>query len=374
MKILIAPDKFKGSLSAQKVCEAIKKGFLHSDKELEFKIIPMADGGEGTAAMLAEYTGGKMIQVEAKDPFFRPVQASYGISGDGKTAFVEMASASGLQLLRPEERNARRGTTYGTGQLIRSALDNGVSEVVLGVGGSATNDGGIGMGEALGAHYYDQSGNQLQPIGENLIHIKSVGLENLDPRLKSVAFTAICDVDNPLTGLRGAAHVFGPQKGATPEDVEYLDEGLKNFARVVNSQLGLDINFPGAGAGGGLGGGARIFFDVRFQPGMLFISEFIHLNEAVKAADLVVTGEGKMDEQTLFGKVVKGVADVCKALNKQLVVIVGKNELPPEKVGLLGIKKVVALLDGRTSEKDAFENTYELIEKRVKEEVAPFFL
>ena len=374
MKILIAPDKFKGSLSAQKVSEAIKEGFLHSGKELDYKIIPMADGGEGTAAMLAEYTGGKMIQVEVKDPFFRSIQASYGISGDGKTAFVEMASASGLQLLSPGERNARRGATFGTGQLIRSALDHGVSQVVLGVGGSGTNDGGIGMGEALGARFFDLAGNQLKPVGESLIHIKSVNLENLDPRLKSVTFTAICDVDNPLTGLQGAAHVFGPQKGATSDDVEFLDKGLKNFARVVNSQLGIDINFPGAGAGGGLGGGARIFFDVRFQPGMRFISDFIHLDEAVKAADLIITGEGKIDEQTLSGKVVKGIADVCKAFNKPLVVVVGKNELSPEKLGLLGIKKVVALMDGKTSEAEAFENTYKLVEKRVKEEVAPFFL
>jgi glycerate kinase len=374
MTILLAPDKFKGSLAASQVCDAMKEAFAESGKDIEFIVIPMADGGEGTADMLTVYTGGTMIKVMVLDPFFREVEASYGISGDGKIAFVEMASASGLQLLKPEERNPLRGTTFGTGQLISSALDHGVTSIILGVGGSATNDGGIGMGKALGARFLDKSGSDLEPTGENLINIGSIDLKRLHPGLKSISVTAICDVDNPLTGTHGAAHVFGPQKGASPEDIKLLDDGLRNLAGVAKAQTGIDLEFPGAGAGGGLGGGSKLFFNVSFQPGMQFVSQFIKLGQSVKSSDLVVTGEGKMDEQTLSGKVVKGVADVCRTHNKPLIVVVGKNELAPEKVGLLGIKKVVALIDGNTPHEEAFNDTFRLIKKRIREEVVPFFL
>lgn len=374
MIILLAPDKFKGSLSARQVCAAMQEGFMESGKDIRFEIAPMADGGEGTAEMLTEYTGGEMIEVTVNDPFFRPVKASYGISGDGKTAFIEMASASGLQLLKPEERNPLNGSTFGTGQLIVSALDRGVASIVLGVGGSATNDGGIGMGEALGACFRDASGSKLKPIGYNLVNIDSIDLRGLHPRLEAVTITAICDVDNPLIGAQGAAHIFGPQKGASPADIVHLDNGLRNFANVAKSLTGTDINFPGAGAGGGLGGGAKLFFNITFQPGMEFISEFINLGHTVASCDLVVTGEGKMDEQTMAGKVIKGVADVCKKYNKPLIAVVGKNELAMEKVGLLGIRKVVALVGGTTSQEDAFRDTYNLIKKRIQEEVVPFFL
>jgi glycerate 2-kinase len=374
MKILIAPDKFKGSLEAIQVCQAIEEALNEAGRNLRLKSIPMADGGEGTSDMLTEFTRGKKIKVIVRDPFFRDIEAGYGISGDGKTAFVEMAAASGLQLLRPEERNALLGTTYGTGQLIASALDHGVKTIILGVGGSGTNDGGIGMGEALGAKFYNGSGNQLKPIGNNLIEIQSIDIQNLHPRLGEVSFTAICDVSNPLIGTNGAAYVFGPQKGATSEDVKFLDSGLRNLAQVVRDQLGLDINFPGAGAGGGLGGGAKIFFDVKFQSGIEFVMNFIGLDKLVSKSDLVITGEGKMDEQTLSGKVVKGVADMCHRYRKQLVVVVGKNELADDKLSLLGVNKVVALLDGKTSEREAFNNTYQLVKKRIREEVIPFFL
>lgn len=374
MNILIAPDKFKGSLEAIQVCQAIEEALNEAGRNLRLKSIPMADGGEGTSDMLTEFTRGKKIKVIVRDPFFRDVEAGYGISGDGKTAFVEMAAASGLQLLRHEERNALLGTTYGTGQLIASALDHGVKIIILGVGGSGTNDGGIGMGEALGAKFYNGSGNQLKPIGNNLIEIQSIDIQNLHPRLGEVSFTAICDVSNPLIGTKGAAYVFGPQKGATPEDVKFLDNGLRNLAQVAQNQLGLDINFPGAGAGGGLGGGAKIFFDVKFRSGIEFVMNFIGLDKLVSKSDLVITGEGKMDEQTLSGKVVKGVADLCHRYRKQLVVVVGKNELADDKLSLLRVNKVVALLDGKTSEREAFNNTYQLVKKRIREEVIPFFL
>jgi glycerate kinase len=374
MTVLIAPDKFKGSLDAAKVCQAIEEAFQKSGKKIQTKSIPMADGGEGTCDMLTAFSGGKKIKEKVLDPFFRTIEVEYGISGDGKTAFVEMAAASGLQLLNPEERDALLGTTYGTGQLILSALDHGVSSIIMGVGGSGTNDGGMGMGNALGAKFLDADNAELKPIGKNLKSIRRIDLSHLHPRIKDVSFTAICDVSNPFYGTQGAAYVFGPQKGATPADVKFLDEGLRNFADVVEQQLGLNLNFPGAGAGGGLGGGAKIFFNVQFQSGIAFIMRFIGLEALVRESDLVITGEGKMDEQTLSGKVVKGVADLSRKYNKPLIAIVGRNELPPEKISLMGVHKVVALMDGGTDETEAFQKTYSLIGKRVQDEIIPFFL
>ena len=374
MRVLIAPDKFKGSLDATKVCQAIEEALHATGKQYESNSIPMADGGEGTCDMLTTFSHGKKIKVLVCDPFFRTIEGEYGISGDGKTAFVEMATASGLQLLKPEERNALRGTTYGTGQLIASALEQGVTSIIMGVGGSGTNDGGIGMGEALGARFYDSLGNSVKPVGESLKAIHSMDIRHLLPRVKEVNITAICDVSNPLYGFNGAAYVFGPQKGATPEVVKFLDEGLRNLAAVVQNQLGIDINFPGAGAGGGLGGGAKIFFDIQFQSGIKFLMDFVGLEELVRQSDLIITGEGKMDEQTLSGKVVHGVAELSRKYDKPLVVMVGKNELPPEKISLLGVTKVVALMDGKTSEKEALGSAYFLLKKRMAEEVIPFFL
>ena len=374
MKVLIAPDKFKGSLDAIKVCQAIEEALHQSGKQIQCISIPMADGGEGTCDMLTQFSKGKKIKVQVLDPFFRKIEGEYGISGDGKTAFVEMANVSGLQLLKPEERNALLGTTYGTGQLIAAALDQGVQSIIMGVGGSATNDAGIGMAEALGAKFYDGAENQLKPIGQNLKSIERIDVRNLHPRIKEVSVVAICDVSNPFYGIQGAAHIFGPQKGASPEVVKFLDDGLVNFASVVKRQFGLDINFPGAGAGGGLGGGAKIFFNIEFRSGIEFIMDFIGLETLVRGSDLIITGEGKMDEQTLSGKVVKGVADLSRKHSKHLIVVVGKNELSEDKTRALGVNKVVTLLDGKTAESDAFQNTYALIKKRIADEVIPFFL
>ena len=374
MKVLIAPDKFKGSLDAKNVCAAVEAAFIEAKRNVEIIKIAMADGGEGTCDMLTEFSSGKKIKVTVLDPFFRPIEGAYGISGDGKTAFVEMATASGLQLLKPEERNPMIGTTYGTGQLIASALDQGVTSVILGVGGSATNDGGMGMGEALGAQFYDDRGYKLKPVGENLVAVKSLSLINLHPRLQHVTFTAICDVNNPFSGENGAARVFGPQKGATTKMVERLDDGLKNFAAVVKEQTGIDINFPGAGAGGGLGGGAKIFLNINFQSGIKFLIDFVGLESLIRESDLVITGEGKMDQQTLSGKVVKGIADLSKIHDKPLVAIVGKNELTNSEISAMGHNKVVTLINGNTTEQHALENTFALVKKRVSEDIIPFFL
>lgn len=374
MKILLVPDKFKGSLDAADVCLAIERALRSSHGNLEIHSIPMADGGEGTSHMLTNFSNGRIIKLPVVDPFFRTIEGFYGVSGDGKTAFIEMAVASGLQLLKPEERNALLGTTYGTGEMIVDALNNGVNSIILGVGGSGTNDGGIGMGEALGARFLDSGGNALRPIGQNLESIRFINTNHLHPRTKEVSVTAICDVSNPFYGTNGAAHIFGPQKGATPADIKFLDAGLRNFAKVVQDQFGIDLNFPGAGAGGGLGGGAKLFFDIEFCSGIEFIIDFIGLEDLVRNSELVITGEGKMDEQTLSGKVVKGVADLSRKHSKPLIVIVGKNELAQEVIASLGISKVVNLMDSETTEKESFDRAFALIEKRVKEQIVPFFL
>jgi glycerate kinase len=374
MRVLIAPDKFKGTLDAIKVCQAIQEALHESGIKHDVQAIPMADGGEGTCDMLTEFSKGRKVKLRVLDPFFREIETAYGISGDGTIAFVEMATASGLQLLKPEERNALLGTTYGTGQLIGHALDQGVRSVIMGVGGSGTNDAGIGMAEALGARFNDSTGKKLEPIGKSLSDIHSIDINKLHPRLKEVSFTAICDVSNPFYGPQGAAHVFGPQKGADAETVKFLDEGLRNFALIVRNQFGLDINFPGAGAGGGLGGGAKVFFNVSFQPGIQFITKFIGLESLVQQSDVIITGEGKMDEQTLSGKVVKGMADLASKYNKPLFVVVGKNELNPEEISSLGIKKIATLVNGETTDAEAFLSTYSLIKKRTAEEIIPFLL
>jgi glycerate kinase len=374
MKILLVPDKFKGSLDAANVCRAIEKALREAEGHLEIHSIPMADGGEGTSQMLTNFSNGRVIKLPVLDPFFRTIEGFYGLSGDGKTAFIEMAIASGLQLLMPEERNALLGTTFGTGEMIVDALNKGVESIILGVGGSGTNDGGIGMGEALGARFLDSQGNALKPIGQNLDSIRFVDTNRLHPRAREVSVTAICDVSNPFYGVNGAAYIFGPQKGATPADIKLLDAGLRNFAQVVQDQLEIDLNFPGAGAGGGLGGGAKLFFNIEFCSGIEFIINFIGLEDLVKNSELVITGEGKMDEQTLSGKVVKGVADLSRTYSKPLVVIVGKNELSEEVTASLGISKVVTLIDSETTEKESFDRAFTLIEKRVKEQVIPFFL
>ena len=233
MKILVAPDKFKGSLSAQEVCDAVRQGLLSVNNSLQVLSLPLADGGEGTCELLTSYRGGTMVHVTVRDPLFRNIDSAYGLSSDGKIAFLEMAKASGLQLLKKEERNPLINSTVGTGDLIRHALDQGVEQIIMGVGGSATNDGGMGMAQALGAVFYSSSGESLDPTGGNMSRVHTIDLSLVHLRLSHVQFTIFCDVDNPLYGPHGAAHVFAPQKGADESMVRELDEGLKHYEKVL---------------------------------------------------------------------------------------------------------------------------------------------
>lgn len=367
MNILIAPDKFKGSLTAQQVCDIIKSALTEWNETLTIYCLPLADGGEGSCELLTTYTQGKFTTVGVHDPLGKPIDVVYGVSSDGSTAFMEMASASGLQLLKKEERNPMITTTRGTGELIRHALDNGVTKIFLGIGGSATNDAGTGLAEALGVRFLSTNGNQLKPVGENLRYIHAIDISQLHPRLAAIDLTIFCDVDNPLFGPRGAAHVFAPQKGADGKMVTILDEGLRRYASLLEKTFDRSVNFPGAGAGGGLPASLKVFTNLTVIPGMEFIMQFTGLEEQVQRADIIITGEGKLDRQTLSGKVVNGVAQLARKYNRQLLVVAGTCELTSAELRQLGVSKTITLMQEGISEDYAIQNATTLLKQRIKE-------
>lgn len=324
MKIVIAPDSFKESLTALEVANAIEAGFKQIYPDAEYVKIPMADGGEGSVQSLVDATGGAFVEVAVTAPLGNPTTGFLGISGDKQTAFIEMAAASGLHLVPMEQRNPLNTTSYGTGELIKKALDLGVKKILLGIGGSATNDGGVGMLQALGISFKDSNGQEIGRGGGALSQIVSISTENLDSRLAQVTFEVACDVNNPLCGPTGASAIFGPQKGATPAMVAELDKGLVHFARQVEQQLGIAIaDKPGAGAAGGMGGGLLLLPNTQLKAGVQIIIEATKLAEHVKDADLVITGEGRMDAQSIAGKTPVGVARTAKQFGKPVIAIVG---------------------------------------------------
>ncbi|HRI79603.1 MAG TPA: glycerate kinase [Cyclobacteriaceae bacterium] len=367
MNIVIAPDKFKGTLSAARVCLAITEALYDIHPDWNIISIPVADGGEGTAELLTAASHGKEIRVTVMDPLFREIQSGYGISEDGKSGFIEMARASGLELLQKNERNPLYTSTFGTGQLILDALQHGVSQVVLGIGGSATNDAGMGMAEALGYSFYDKAGNKLKPIGENLVKLHAIDSTHAHERIADTKFTVLCDVNNPLYGEMGAAHIFGPQKGADAQIIRLLDEGLRRFAEVAQSSLHTLADFPGAGAAGGTGSGAKVFLKAHISGGFDFISGFTQLREKIAQANLVITGEGKMDSQSLSGKVIGGVARIAAANHKKCMAFTGKSELSPSQIQKIGLHQVVTLVNSETTEQDAMANAFDLLKIRTME-------
>ncbi|EPY98784.1 TPA: glycerate kinase [Mannheimia haemolytica] len=324
MKIVITPDSFKESLTALEVAQAIQQGFARVFPEAEYQLVPMADGGEGSVQSLVDATHGSLQKISVIAPLANEVEGFFGLSGDQKTAFIEMAAASGLHLVPMEQRNPLVTTSYGTGQLIKAALDLGVEKIILGIGGSATNDGGVGMLQALGAKFLNAEQREIGFGGEALSQIQQIDLSGLDSRLKQVEFEVACDVDNPLCGERGASAIFGPQKGATPEMVKMLDHALLHFAETVKSQLGIEIaEKVGAGAAGGMGGGLLLLPNVTLRSGVQIILEATELAEKLADADLVVTGEGRMDAQSIAGKTPIGVARAAKQFGKPVIAIVG---------------------------------------------------
>ncbi|SUB32896.1 glycerate kinase [[Pasteurella] mairii] len=324
MKIIIAPDSFKESLTALEVAEAIETGFKRIFPHAEYVKVPMADGGEGTVQSLVDATQGKLMQTEVTTPLGNKVMATWGLSGDKQTAIIEMAAASGLHLVPLNQRNPLLTTSFGTGELIRATLDFGVNKIILGIGGSATNDGGVGMLQALGIRCLDHRGQEIGFGGKNLANIQQIDLSALDPRLQQVEIEVACDVTNPLCGDNGASAIFGPQKGANAEMIKQLDQALAHFAQQVKVLLGLNIrDQAGTGAAGGMGGGVLLLPKVRLKSGVDIVLDTVQLSHKIQDADLVITGEGRMDGQTAQGKTPVGVALVAKAANKPVIAIVG---------------------------------------------------
>lgn len=324
MKIVLAPDSFKESMTAKEACEAIEKGLRKVIDNLECVHVPMADGGEGTTQSLVDATGGKFYTVEVTGPLGEKKEAIFGILGDEKTAILEMAEASGLEILPREKRDATITTTYGTGELIKAALDKGVETILIGIGGSATNDGGAGMVQALGGKLLDRVGNEIGFGGGELAKLEKIDIANLDKRLKDVKIIVACDVQNPLTGPTGASHVFGRQKGANEEQREQLDKNLKHYAEIIRRDLGKDVEtIPGAGAAGGLGAGLMAFLSAELRKGIDIVIEYSKLEDKIQGADYVITGEGSIDGQTRFGKTPYGVAKVAKKYDIPVIALAG---------------------------------------------------
>jgi glycerate 2-kinase len=358
--VLVVPDKFKGSLNALQVCEAIRDGLLLSQNTLAVTMIPLADGGEGTCELLTRHVNGRFIEIEVLDPLQRKIQAKYGVTENGETAFIEMASASGLGLLRQDERNPLKTTTFGTGMMIRHAVESGAKKIILGIGGSATNDAGIGMATALGYSFYTREGKEVMPSGENLNVIDFIR-EPAVNLLADVKVSVLCDVNNPLYGETGAAIVFGPQKGADETTVSLLDNGLRNFAEVVRKQFGTELNFPGSGAAGGMGAGAKFFLDGFLYSGIDFVMDFVSLEERIKKSDLIITGEGRLDQQSVSGKVIDGVSSRCRKSGKPFWIICGHNTLEDSALVTLGATKVITLTDHTLNQEIAIRDAYSLI-------------
>ncbi len=316
MRIIVAPDSYKGSASALAVAQAMERGILKVFPSAEVCKIPIADGGEGTVEALITATNGQFRQTQVTGPLGDLITAQWGILGDGETAVIEMAAASGLPLLTPEQRNPRITTTFGTGELLRAALDAGLRKIIMGIGGSATNDGGMGMAQALGIRFTGDDGAELPHGGAALARLKQIDLGGVDSRLRETTITVACDVDNPLCGPRGASAVFGPQKGATPEIVAELDAALAHFATIASAVTGRQAaEQPGAGAAGGLGAAMLFFTPAQLRPGVDIVLDAVHFAEVVKGASFVITGEGRTDFQTAFGKAPIGVAKVAKSFN-----------------------------------------------------------
>ncbi|HLT75197.1 MAG TPA: glycerate kinase [Ohtaekwangia sp.] len=362
MKIVIAPDKFKSSLSAEEVCSAIAEGIERAGINAVVRAMPMGDGGEGTCAILTKHAQGQWQSVETVDPLQRPVVAQYGISRDGSRAFIEMASASGLQLLNMDERDPLRTSTLGTGIMIRHALESGASEIVLGVGGSATNDCGIGIASAFGYTFLDAEGEILSPTGASLPHVGTI----IPPKTGFVKseVMVLCDVRNPLFGRDGAAYVFAPQKGADDSTVRLLDKGLMNVRNIIMRDFGVDVNFPGAGAGGGVGAGLSFFLGGRIVEGIDYVMDVVGIEHAIADADLVISGEGKLDRQSLSGKVVSGVARVCATHKRPLLIITGRDDLGTT-AEIPGNVRVVSLTADGVSDIDAINNARQLISSKI---------
>jgi len=368
MKIVIAPDSFKDSLSAQGVADAIALGLTEIWPDAQLIKCPMADGGEGTIESVLAACNGELRRIEVRGPLGAPVNAAWGWLPHSHTAIIEMAEASGLQLVPVDRRDACSSSTFGTGQLIRAALDAGAQRVILAIGGSATNDGGAGAMQALGVKLLDAHGKALAPGGLALAHLARIDMTDLDPRLADVRFDIAADVDNPLCGPHGASAIFGPQKGASPDQVEQLDRALGHFAGLCAETLKTEVrDEPGSGAAGGLGFAAKAFLGAQFQAGVEVVAELVGLAEAVKNADLVITGEGRFDAQTLRGKTPFGVARIARQQGVPVIVIAGTLGEGYQQLYAHGIDAAFALASGPMTLAQACAEAPRLLRERASD-------
>lgn len=364
MNIVIAPDSFKECLEARRVAEALARGIRHGRAQASIRLCPMADGGEGAIDVLTGAWGARILRRTVTGPAGTPVQARWALMPDNRTAVIEMAEASGLALLNPSRRQPLRTTTLGTGQSIAAALDEGAQRLIVCIGGSATVDGGCGMARALGVRFLDDRGRDVPEGGGALASIDRIDIDGLDPRLRETTVEAACDVDNPLCGPRGAARTYAPQKGAGPDDVERLEDGLRHLGDCILRDLGVDVRtLSGAGAAGGLGAGLVAFLGATLRPGVELIAEAVGLDDAVGGADLVITGEGRIDDQSLQGKVPVGVARVAKRHGVPVVAVCGEFSGDPEVLRDVGIDAAMALAEGPMGVADSIERADELLER-----------
>lgn len=362
MKIVVAPDSFKGSVTALEAANAIEEGLRRVFRDAIIEKIPMADGGEGTVQSLVDATDGHIQTQRVLGPLGNEVDAEFGILANGQTAVIEMATASGLTLVPPDKRNPLLTTTYGTGQLIRAALEAGCRHLIIGIGGSATNDGGTGMAEALGVKLLSPDGKPILRGGGGLGELASIDITDLHPALANTKTVVACDVNNPLTGPDGASHVYGPQKGATPKMVKTLDAHLTHFDTVLTRTLGRSYNdVPGAGAAGGLGAGLMAFLNAELKLGVDIMIDTVKLKERMKGASLVFTGEGQLDFQTAFGKTPVGVAKVAKVDNIPVIAIAGGIGEGADAVYDAGIDVMLGIVQAPMSLEDAVKDALQLI-------------
>ncbi|MBD8014585.1 glycerate kinase family protein [Planococcus wigleyi] len=357
MKVLIAMDSFKGSLSSIESSTAIAAGIKEVYPHADIEVLPLADGGEGTVEALVNATAGTLVTIPVTGPLNETVKATYGILGDGKTAVIEVAEACGLPLVPYGERNPLKATSYGVGEIISDAIEKGSREFVIGLGGSATNDAGIGMLQALGFCFYDMNGEKVGIDGQSLTDIWSIDLKQVNPMLKECRFRVACDVKNPLYGPEGAAHIFGPQKGATPEMVEQLDKGLKHIAEIVLYTLQTEINqIEGAGAAGGLGAAFSSFLHADLQSGIELVMEIIEMEKSMQGADFVITGEGKLDGQTSMGKAPLGVAELAQMHNIPVIALAGGITEETAVLNKLGITSYFSILNQPMTLEEAMDS------------------
>lgn len=360
MKIVIAPDSYKESLSALEVATAIEQGFREIFPHAHYVKLPVADGGEGTVEAMVAATQGGIIKVRVTGPLSENAEGFYGLSGDEQSAFIEMAAASGLEMVAPSLRNPLKTTSWGTGELIRHALDAGVKHIIIGIGGSATNDGGAGMVQALGAKLLDAEDNPIGMGGGELEKLARIDISELDTRLANCRIEVACDVTNPLTGKEGASAVFGPQKGATPEMIARLDDSLAHYAKIIARDLDIDVlNLEGGGAAGGMGAALYAFCGAELRQGIEIVTDALHLDNHVADADLVITGEGRIDSQTIHGKVPVGVAKVAKRYNKPVIGIAGSLTADVGVVHEHGIDAVFSVIYTVCTLEEALKNAEE---------------